>query len=91
MTKEHKVEKFDPYKHLRHTTEYFLHREKIVGERVKLQCLTPGETCWYDIPTHEEYKTIIDLEHLEDYYSNVELRPGIKEKIEEIRNEEDDD
>jgi len=84
-----KTEKFDPYKHLRCNTEIFICDDKVVGERVKLQCMTPGENSWYTIPTHQEYNTIYGLENLR-YYSDIKLRPGVEEELEALKEGEDD-
>jgi hypothetical protein len=90
MTKE-KVEKFDPYTHLRRVTEYFIVDDKVVGERTLLKCRTPGEHSWFNIPEGDDvFHQLSKLNYLNNY-SNVHMRSGVKEQLDELKNEEDDD
>jgi hypothetical protein len=90
MVKE-KVEKFDPYTHLRRSTEYFVVDDKIVGERTVLKCRTPGETSWYVIPEDgDTFRRLTKLQHLNNY-PGVNIRPGVKEQLDELKNEEEDE
>ncbi len=85
-----KARAFDPYEDLKWFKEIFVHNDSVVGERYRLKCRTPGERDFYSVgEAKTETFFIDDLENLE-HYSDVVMRPGVKERIEEI-NEEDND
>ena len=87
---ETKVEQFNPSKHLRYSKETFIHDDKVVGERSRLQYRTPDWDHWFTIHTHEDMTKIYDLTNLPDWDAVV-LRPGVADEIEKIKEEEDED
>ncbi len=94
MTKHtEKTEQFNPAKHLRFTKEVFINEDRVVGERKRLQYRRPDYDYWYNLDTEETMVKISNLEYLTNY-SGVEMKPGIKEEIQALkdeRDEEDDD
>lgn len=84
------VKPFDPRTQLRMNTEYFMHDDKVVGERTSMQYYNTLWENWYNLKTNEEYTKLYDLTSLE-HKTGVTMRPGVAEQIEELKNEEDDD
>ncbi len=82
---------FDLGKHLRWDKTIYIHDDKVVGERSHLQYRNREDAdYWYTLKTEEEMRKLSSLTALE-FYDDVVLRPGVKEEIEQIRAEEDDD
>ncbi len=82
---------FDLGKHLRWDKTIYIHDDKVVGEREFLQYrVDPTQDWWYNIKTHEDMYKLSNLESL-NYYDDVVLRPGVKEQLEALKDEKDDD
>jgi hypothetical protein len=77
---EKKAEPFYPGKNLRYHTEYFIHNDKVVGERSNWQYKASCDgDYWNDIPSKETFKKLDDLTYLTySHYNDVKLRadPG---------------
>ena len=91
MTKNtEKTEQFNPAKHLRFAKEIFIHEDRVVGERKRLQYQRPDYGYWYNIETEETMTKLHSLLALE-HYDAIVMKPGIKEEIQALKDEEDDD